>query len=250
MEPLTVLLPFLGIIVLGTITQSISGMGFGLVSVPVFVALFGPIEGVLWGNVVGMVTALALVAQKREHIDWPIAIRFTIAAAPAIVLTVWGMGLFDTATLNLYVGLLMLAMVFFAVAAPKLPEASGRPLDYFTGFVGGFFSASVAQSGPAMTAYAQATRWDQNRFAATLQPYYLGMNIINIPLKIFFNVDPLSSSLNIPMFLLGIVAIVVGTTLAKYLIQLISARVARNFALVIALIGACVVISRGVSAFW
>lgn len=249
MELLTVLLPFFGIIILGTITQSISGMGFGLVAVPVFVALFGPIEGVLWGNVIGMVTALALVVQKRENIDWPIAIRFTIASAPAILLTVLAMGQFDTATLNLYVGLLMLAMVFFAVAAPKLPEASGRPLDYFTGFVGGFLSASVAQSGPAMTAYAQATRWNQIRFAATLQPYYLGMNIINIPLKMYFNVDPVSSSLNIPMFLLGIVGIGIGTTLAKRLIKLISARVARNFAMVIALVGACVVISRGVSIF-
>lgn len=248
MEPLSVLIPFFAVIVVASCVQSISGMGFGLVAVPIFVALFGPIEGVLWGNVVGMITALALVVQKRENIDWGITWRFSLASFPAIVLTVLVMKQLESASLDLYVGGLMLAMVIFGLAAPKFPEVSGKIYDYITGFVGGFLSASVAQSGPAMTAYAQATRWNQMRFAATLQPYFLAMNVVNIPLKMTVSVDRATSSLSLGTFLVGVAAITVGTFLAKRLITYISAQAARKFAMAIAFIGATLVLARGLIA--
>ncbi|MDO5729621.1 MAG: sulfite exporter TauE/SafE family protein [Actinomycetaceae bacterium] len=245
---MSVLLPFFAIIVLGSIVQSISGMGFGLVTVPIFVALYGPIEGVLWGNVVGMITALTLMVQKRENIDWGIAGRFSLASVPAIVITVLAMRQLESASLDLYVGGLMLVMVTFGLVAPKLPEANGKIYDYITGFVGGFLSASVAQSGPAMTAYAQATRWNQLKFAATLQPYFLAMNVVNIPLKMTVSIDRASSTLSIPTLLIGAMGIAAGTLLAKRLIAFVSAQTARKFAMAVAFVGATLVLFRGLTA--
>lgn len=246
MELALIVIPVLGIAVLASGVQSIAGMGFGLVATPVFVALFGPTEGVLWGNIIGMITSGALLIQKWRDIDWGIAIRFIIAAVPVIFATVLLTQGLDQAMLNVAIGILMLVMVGFATFSPKVPHAKGPIPMYITGGLGGFLSASVSQAGPVMTAYARAAEWPQKNFAATLQVYFLAMNVVNIPLKLHVGFGPENPTVGWATLIAGFVGIGIGTEIARRIARKISPKQARTFAMIIAALGASWVLIQGI----
>ncbi len=226
--------------------QSIAGMGFGLVAVPVFIALFGPAEGVLWGNIIGSVTAGTLLVEKRKDVDWAIAARFSVAAVPVIFATVLLTQNLDASMMDLAVGLIMLALVSFAVFARNMPRAQGRLPMYFTGGVGGFLSAAVGQAGPVLTAYARAAHWPQRSFAATLQVYFLAMNAVNIPLKLAVGYGPHDGRVAIATLAAGLVGIALDTFVARTVSARITKQQARNFAMIVASVGATLVFARGI----
>ncbi|MDO5049771.1 MAG: sulfite exporter TauE/SafE family protein [Actinomycetaceae bacterium] len=247
MDLALIVIAVLGIAAIGSVVQSIAGMGFGLVATPVFVALFGPTEGVLWGNIVGMTTSAALLFQKWRDIDWNVAIRFTVASIPVIFATVFLTKDISRPVLNAVIGAIMLVMVAFAVMAPKLPKVEGRLPMYITGVLGGFLSASVSQAGPVMAAYARASQWPQKNFAATLQVYFLAMNFVNIPLKLSVGFGPKDSTIGWATFIAALVGIGVGTEVARRVAQRITPKQARTFAMAIATVGASWVIVQGIT---
>ncbi len=120
------LLVIVGATLVASGVQSIAGMGFGLVAAPVFIALFGPAEGVLWGNIIGSVTAGTLLIEKRKYVDWVIAIRFFVAAVPVIFATVLLTRNLDASLMDIVVGLIMPALVAFTVFARNMPRMQGR----------------------------------------------------------------------------------------------------------------------------
>lgn len=230
----------------GTLTQSLAGMGFGMIAAPLLVVLFGPTEGILWGNALGIVNAAVLLAMKYRDTDWAIAVRFTVASLPVIALTVAFIHTIARAPLEVMVGILILAMSVLSIAAPRLRQIDGVGAQYLTGAVGGFLSASVAQAGPAMVAYAQASRWEQKRFAATLQAYFVGMNLFTVPLKWYSGLVPDPKSISAYTIGAAILAMIAGTYLASRLQNRLRPSLLRSFALVIATVGASIVLIRGI----
>lgn len=232
----------------GTICQSLAGMGFGMVSVPVFVLLFGPAEGVLWGNILGLVNAGVLLVIKHKDVEWKTALRFTFGSIPVVVVTVLLIRLIPRGPMEIIVGALAVTMAVFSVVTPQLKRASGPIPQYATGAIGGFLSATVAQSGPAMMAYAQATRWDQVKLAATLQPYFLALNLLTVPLKWGLGVVPVvPHSVSVSAVFTALTGIVVGTVVAFVVHTRIDVRWVRYLALTLATVGAVIVLSRGLS---
>ncbi|MDO5722766.1 MAG: sulfite exporter TauE/SafE family protein [Actinomycetaceae bacterium] len=240
-----VLLAIFTVTTIGATTQSLSGMGFGMIAAPVLVLLFGPTEGILWGNMLGIVNAAMLLALKRKDTDWAIATRFTVAAIPTIAITVAITHYIPLAPLEVIIGLLIVTMVVFSIAAPRLRSVSGPGPQYLTGAVGGFLSAAVAQAGPAMVAYAQASRWEQKRFAATLQAYFLAMNLFTVPLKWYSGLVADPQSISVYTLGAAIGGLIAGTALSKPLQKHLQPSTLRTFALVVASVGAVTVLVRG-----
>lgn len=225
--------------------QSIAGMGFGLVAMPLFVGVFGPAEGVLWGNIIGTVTSATLFVEKRRDVNWKIALRFIVAATPIIFLTVYATRGLNQSMMNIVVGVVMLALVTFAVFAKRLPDLRGVLPMYATGAIGGFLSAAVGQAGPVLTAYARAARWPQRSFAATLQVYFLGMNALNIPLKLSVGYGPTDATVGWLTFGAGFFGIMIGSYIARRISSKITSRQASSFAMIVATVGATLVLTRG-----
>ena len=73
---------------LGACVQGVAGMGFGLTTVPVFIWFFGPIDGVVMGNILGLVNSITLGVMLRRDINWPIVGLFVAAQTPAIIITI------------------------------------------------------------------------------------------------------------------------------------------------------------------
>lgn len=237
--PALVLFVFMTI---GATVQSLSGVGFGMVSVPFLVAVLGPSEGVFWGNVAGLVNAVVLTVIKRKDVQWRQLLLLASGALPLILLAVYLQTHMSKGFMDFFIGTLMLLMIAGSFFALRFPKITHPLFAVFTGGLAGFMSASVAQSGPVMVAYAQATRWNQLKFAATMQPLFIVFNGINVPAKLgagmgehFF-----------PALGMSLLTISAGTLVAKYLP--LDAKFARKLAIFIAIIGSTMVLVRGVNA--
>ena len=161
------------IVLLGTCVQGLAGMGFGMIAVPVFVVAAGAHYGILWGNICGGLVTLLLFVTGFRDVNWYRFRLLMLSALPALFATVVALRFVSDRVFSIFVGIIMLALVFFSIFAPRfraVPVFSGSLI---FGFLGGMMSALVAQSGPVMAAYSQTTRWSQREFAATLQPLFL-----------------------------------------------------------------------------
>lgn len=237
------------LVMLGAAVQGVCGMGFGLVSVPILVWVFGPIDGIVMGNLCGLVVSASIAVLQREHIQWSVVAKIIIGSLPAIFLTIVLLRATPTNILQLALGILMLAMVFFSVFALKLPAVKGTVPMLVTGFLGGAMSAAVAQSGPVMAAYAQASRWSQKSFSATIQPYFVTINILIVPIKYVLGLSsPLTAKMGWEIMLL-LLAVVLGLAFASIMRKFVSANQARNIAIMIAIVGAINVIVRAIAHF-
>lgn len=222
-------------------------MGFGMITAPILTIYFGPIDGILWCNICGLFLNIGLFISKFKDIEWQ---KFWILTAAGMVGTLSAILLIRSiskAELHLLLGILMIIMVIFSVFALKLPQVSGRIPDLLAGFLGGATSVAVAQSGPIMAAHAQATRWSQKSFAATMQPYFFALNLAVISLKYLFNMaSPQMNLWNLQAALI-LLAIPFGIYFSQFLARIISANTARNIAIIVAGFGSVFVLYQGIT---
>lgn len=234
------------VVTIGAMVQGLAGAGFGMVSVPTLVWYFGAIDGITWANLMAIIVAFSLLGANWDLVEWQKVFYLFLGAAPAIVLSVLYLKSIPEHILHLVLGTLMLLMVSISVFAFSFPPISGRISLTTTGFLAGTMSTAVAQSGPLMTAYAQASRWPQKSFAATMQPFFLLMNIVVIPSKLLLGLNQNMGRVlgwEFPVILSGIL---VGTLLVRFIKDVVSARSARKLAILVAFIGSILVILEGI----
>lgn len=161
-------------VALGATLQRISGMGMGLIAAPVLSILLGPVDGVLLVNITAVMNAAVNCWGLRADIDWakfaPIAGALIVGVIPAA----WVIPRVSTDILLILVGvLLLIALSVVTLGKRYLPRIEGVLPAATAGAIGGFMNTLSGVAGPAITVYAQAARWDQRMYAATLQPIFL-----------------------------------------------------------------------------
>lgn len=157
----------------GALSQRITGMGFGLVSGPFLVLLLDPVSGVILVNICGIIAAGTVFARTWREVEWPIfaklAFGTVVGTLPGALLTT----ALPTAPLQVLIGVLIIASLGVSLIighlGARIPENFGT--QFTAGFVSGTMSAAAGAGGPAVSAYAVLTRWEQRSFAATLQPF-------------------------------------------------------------------------------
>lgn len=241
------LLIMAAVLILAANIQGVSGMGFGMTSVPIISLMIGSANGVLWGNITGAMSAAALAWTKRKDIEWKRYGLMIAGCLPAVALTAWLLSYLNKAYMDLVVGGLMAVMMIFSVVALRFPPVHGKAPAVITGVVSGMLSASVAQAGPALTAYAQASRWKQTKFAATLQPYFLTMNLFVIPSKLIAGVGTVEH-FTLTALIVAAVAVAIGAFIARYTVKKVPPHYARYLALALGGIGAVLILARGITS--
>lgn len=224
---------------LATCVQGVAGMGFGMVAVPVFVVLIGAHYGIVWGNICGFFVALTLFIVRFRDVNWYRFKWLMLSSLPALIGTAFLLRFVPDRIFSVFVGIIMLVMVFFSLFALRF-----KPLPVFSsslifGFLAGMMSTLVAQSGPVMAAYSQATRWKHREFAATLQPLFLGFNVVVVASKVWFGGQSGAlTALPLPVIIAILATILAGTFISRFLVKIIKPQWARNLALALATIGA------------
>lgn len=227
--------------------QRISGMGLGLIAGPVLAVTMGPVEGILVVNVLAFFNAAATTATVREYVDWRkfavIASVLVVGAVPAALLVREVSGSLLQALVG---GLLLIALAVTTFGKKYIPRAEGTVPAVVAGIAGGFMNTLAGIAGPAITVYAQASRWPQQAFAATLQPIFMVAGALSFITKILSGAGSLTDT-DWLIWPVGLLGMAIGLWVGVRLSEKVSRPRARNIALVLASAGGVTALARGVS---
>jgi uncharacterized membrane protein YfcA len=165
-------------VALGAVAQSVSGIGFALVSGPLLFTLFGAREGVRVAVVLSMLVNAAVLAREHRSVMWR---RVLPVLVTALAVTPVLAHLLEGAHPRLLRGAAGAVIVLGAAVV-----ASGRTAN--TGIAGGVaaglasatMNVLASAGGPAVAVYASGARWDPLRTRATLQAYFLSLNVVTL----------------------------------------------------------------------
>ncbi|MEY8566650.1 sulfite exporter TauE/SafE family protein [Corynebacterium sp.] len=240
-----VLLVFVTILV-GSCMQRVSGMGVGLIGGPVLSIAIGPVEGIMVVNVLAAVNAAMSTVTVRRDVDWG---RFALIGSVMVVGAVpgaWLIHVIPPAVLQIVVGAVLLtALGVTSFGRRFIPEVSGKLPAVAAGVLGGFSNTLAGVAGPVITVYAQASRWDQRTFAATLQPLFIVSGVVSFAIKYLTDAGDISSE---PwgIWPAAVVAMVIGISAGMVVSRRIERDRARRLAVAMAALGGVTVLVRGI----
>jgi uncharacterized membrane protein YfcA len=160
-------------VMIGALLQRVSGTGLALVSAPLLTLLLGPTTGVLVVNVCSVCGAALIFTGVHRDVEW---LRYRALALASIVGVVPGSLLVATVPegwLALIVGLSVLAtLTATLITRVEASKEHHRVPALAAGFLSGLMSTTAGVAAPPVTIYAIYSRWPQQSFAATLQPFF------------------------------------------------------------------------------
>ncbi|XAS67804.1 sulfite exporter TauE/SafE family protein [Micrococcaceae bacterium Sec5.7] len=233
-------------VVAGALAQRLAGLGFGLLVSPVLVVLLGPFDGVMIINLCGAASSLLILSRVWRHVDWRRYTGLALSALTGVVPGAWLASQAPEAPLEICIGVLLIIAL---LASQRLKRSSwratGRIPMVSLGFSSGLMNAAAGVGGPAITAYAIATRWDQKSFGATLQPYFITTGLSSLAGKYLFSGGHLPA-LEAWQWLGILAAMVLGIVAGDLLSGRIQPRVIRGIVIAIAYTGAVSTLTKGV----
>jgi hypothetical protein len=162
----------------GAFVQSATGFGFALILSPALFAVLEPVEAVTTLLLLGLLLNV-LVLVERGHVDWRTLAPLLIAAVPGLVAGVALLGWLAKSTLQVAVGLAVIAAAGWQLhqrsqpARPHLSPATG----WAAGFASGVLSTSISVSGPPIVLWLEARGVRPREFRATLAASFLALNL-------------------------------------------------------------------------
>lgn len=234
---MTLILAALSVAV-GAAAQSVSGIGFALVGGPLLFTLFGAREGVRVAVVLSMLVNISVLAREHRAVMWrqvaPVLVT-ALAATPLLVHVLSG------AHPRLLRGAAGAVIVVGAalVAAGRTTE-TGPVGAVAAGLASATMNVLASAGGPAVAVYAAGARWDQRRLRATLQAYFLALNVVTVV------------TLGPPHWNAGragtlVLALLAGAVIGVQLARRVSVTLARRVTLLLAAAGGLAVVAGAIS---
>ena len=233
------------VVVVGSTLQRVSGMGLGLIGGPILMLIMGPVEGILVINVLACVNAMLTTYSVRENVSWkkfgliaPVMVIGSLAAALLI-------RRMDTAGLMIVVGAALLAALAVGTFGKKfVPPMAGKGPAISAGILGGFTNTLAGVAGPVITVYAQAAKWPQHVYAATLQPIFVVGGFFSVMTKTLTGAAHFDG-LPWMMWPAGVLGMCVGIWAGTRIAQRVPREKARVLSLSVAGLGAASALIRG-----
>lgn len=235
-------------VAVGACLQRISGMGVGLIAAPVLSLLLGPIDGILLVNLLAVINAATNTWGMRADVDWkkfaPIALALVIGVVPGT----WVVANAPTNVLLVLVGaLLLLALSVVTLGKRYVPRVEGAVPAALSGVIGGFMNTLAGVAGPAITVYAEAARWPQRVYAATLQPIFLVAGTLSLTVKVAAGAADVRG-IEPALWVATLAALAVGIGAGKRLAPRVPSTTAHKIALGLAFAGGATALVRGLLA--
>jgi uncharacterized protein len=162
----------------GAGAQSVSGIGFALVGGPLLFSVFGAREGVRVAVVLSMLVNIVVLAREHRAVMVRRVLPVLITALASTPLLVYLLSSVHTDALRAAAGAVIV------VGAVLVAAGRTRDTGLVGGVVAGLASATMnvlaSAGGPAVAVYATGARWDPARLRATLQAYFLCLNVVTV----------------------------------------------------------------------
>ena len=162
----------------GALAQSVSGLGFSLVSGPLLVAALGPGDGVRLGVVLSLVLNVVLLARHRSATDLRSAVLLLVPAVLATPVWVRLVRGAPTRLLEALAGAAALLGAAALAAGLRWPAARGPAGAVAAGVVSAGTNVVAAIGGPPVVLYAANAGWPTSWARSTLQLYFLVLNVV------------------------------------------------------------------------
>jgi len=225
-------------VLLGAVTQRITGMGFALVCAPLLVLVSGPFTGVLLANLLSLIANLIVLAQTWRQVDLK---RVVLLAVPALCFIPVGQVVarqLPPAVMMVGIG----GLVLMALAAVRLLQRaalfSGPGGALAAGALSGFMNVTAGVGGPAMALYAVGTRWPHRSFVGSMQLYFALINTGSVIVKGLPQIGAAA-------FAGAVGALIVGVAFGHLAARHITPERARTGVLVLAVAGAAATMLKG-----
>jgi uncharacterized membrane protein YfcA len=168
-------------VLVGTLAQSVSGIGFALVCGPLLVAALGPQDGVRLAVLLSLVLNVVLLARLFREVD----VRTTLLLlAPAALTT----PLFAVLVRRLperagaaAAGTVVVVGVAVLALGVRWQAARGRRGAVAAGVLGALTNVVAGVAGPVVALWAANAEWPQRVQRASLQAFFLGLNCVALP---------------------------------------------------------------------
>ena len=225
-------------VAIGAMAQSISGIGFALVGGPLIFTVFGPREGVRVAVVLSMLVNVGVLVREHRAVMVRRVLPVGITALAATPLLVAALSSANTTALRGAAGAVIV------VGAGLVAAGRSRDFGIGGGVAAGLVSATMnvlaSAGGPAVAVYAAGARWDPARLRATLQAYFLALNVVTLS-----TLGPPHWSLTRAAALIG--ALLIGSAAGAGVAPHVSARLARTVTLLLAAVGGLAVLTSALA---
>lgn len=170
------------IIFFATFTQTATGFGFALVSMPFLVQILP--GGLSTAAPLGVFTSMAnqavMIARYRTAFNFRAVIRLAIPALVAVPLGVLALSQIDETVILVPLGVVISGYALYALFTPRLPRLEHSAWAYGFGFLAGLLGGAYNTSGPPVVIYGNAHGWKPAEFKVNIQSFFLILNFLLI----------------------------------------------------------------------
>ena len=199
-------------------TQSVSGFGLALVSMPILAGLIGIRTATPLIVLVAIVAEVILLLRYKSDLNLRAVWRITVAGAIGIPVGVWALKALDEQIVLTVLGIFIVLYSLYALLNLRLPTLEGNVWPYGFGFVSGVVGGAYNVAGPLIIIYGNCRNWQPKEFKGNLQGYFLvGSVVAVISHALANNITPDVVNyfiLSLPAIGIGLLA---GLSLDKYL---------------------------------
>ncbi|MBN1964335.1 MAG: sulfite exporter TauE/SafE family protein [Anaerolineae bacterium] len=169
MTELTVFL----IIWLAIFTQSFSGFGLALVSMPLLIGVVGLGVATPLVALVGLTAEGIILARYRQALNLRAVALFTAASVVGIPLGVLALRQVSKVIILPVLGIVVAGYAVYALLNLRLPRLDGWQWSVGLGVIAGALGGAYNVPGPPVILYGTARRWPPDEFKSNLQGFFL-----------------------------------------------------------------------------
>jgi uncharacterized membrane protein YfcA len=209
---------YVAVIFVAVFTQSLSGFGSALVSMPLLAPLFGLHVATPLVALMGGVMELILLTYYRESLNIRAVWRLVLASIVGIPAGVYLLQKIDEKITLTILGIVIVGYALYALLNFKLPKLENPLWSYIAGFFAGLLSGAYNTAGPPVIIYGNCRKWEPAEFKANLQGFFIINNIfVILSHALAGNITPLVWSKFLIAIPVVVVAIIAGISLEKHL---------------------------------
>lgn len=222
---------------LGTLAQSVSGIGFSLVCGPLLVAALGPQDGVRLAVLLSLVLNVVLLTRLWRQVDRGRTLLLLVPSAlatPLLAVLARGLPIRPAAALA---GAVVLLGVALLASGARWAAARGAAGAAVAGVLAAGSNVVAGVAGPVVALWAANADWRADAQRASLQAYFLGLNCVALP-------SLGTPEVGLPLLLGCLAALGAGALLGVPLARRVGERTARRTTLALAGTGGAAVLVR------
>jgi uncharacterized membrane protein YfcA len=173
MSLLTLYAEVLGVVFFSTLVRAAFGFGNALLAMPLLILLLGPKSAAPLSALVGLVTAVAMLARDWHDLQLKEVLTLLLASLAGIPLGLYLLAVVPERIVKAILGLVLIGFGAFNLSGMQTGRTVKAWLALPAGFLAGVLGGAYNTNGPPVVIYGLLRGWPRDKFRISLQGYFL-----------------------------------------------------------------------------